>query len=598
MGGMAMMQRFFGGMRALFSKRRTEGELDEELRGFVEMSAADKVRNGMTPDQALRAARVEQGGLEAVKEEVRDAGWEMSLERLWQDLHYAGRFLRKNLGFTMAAVLTLALAIGANTAIFSVVNAVLLKPLPYPSPERLVAYKGGHSFPDIADMAEQAKSLTAVGCYASWALDLNGQGEPLRVDAALIGGDIFDVLGVPAFVGRTFSEKDDRALAPVVVVSYEFWQTHLQGDRAALGRTITLSGNPYTIIGVMPAGFRLPTGKAQLWMPFRVGYAEAVNARGAHFTSAIGRLRDGVSLSQAQSEVTAIGKRLAELYPEYARTFTLLPLQDRVVGDIRTPLLVLLGAVALVLLIACSNFAGLLLARMVARSQEMQVRSALGASRFRLVRQLLTESAFVSVIGGLVGVAIAIYGVDLLLSLKPEGLPSLHRITVDTTTLGFAFAVSLLTGIVFGTAPALQVWHSARQTAGARVIGRRSQLWRALVISEIALSVVLLAGAGLLIRSFWRLQNVPLGFNPEGLLTLELTLPISRYKEIPPQEAFLARLDQELRTIPGAQGSALSTELPLDGSQMMHRMIVEGQPETAPGHEPQIFTHEISPGYF
>jgi len=598
---MSMLRRFAAGLRGLLRKSRIERELDEELRGYLEASVEEHRRAGLGRDEALRAARLEMGSLDAVKDEVRRVGWETALETVWQDIRYGARALRHHPGFACAAILTLALGIGANSAIFSVVSSVLLRPLPYPVPDRLVSLAGGQSFPDIMDLAEQSTSFADLGASGGWPLDLVGEGEPERIDGELVAGNLFRALGVPPLLGRTFSEEDDRARAAVAVVSHDFWRAHLGSDRAALGRQLNLSGAAYTVIGVMPPGFRMPffSFRSQVWIPFRTGYPEAVEARGAHFLRAAGRLRDGTGLREAQAELNVIGRHIGELNPTDAREFTLRDLREDVVGAVRAPLFILLGAVSLVLLIACGNFASLLLARGVARRQEMRVRHALGAGRARLMRQMLTESALLSLIGGGVGVLLAKPGVALLVRLMPRELPTFHPVAIDSRTMIVTLAVSLATGLVFGMAPALHLWEAREANlSGARSTEGRSPLRRALVVAELALAAVLLIGAGLLIRSFWQLRNVALGFEPRGVLTLRLTLPASRYESISAQESFLARLDEGLRTTPGAAAAGLVSELPLTGWRMMHNMIVEGQAPVPEGAEPEIYTHEISPGYF
>src|SRR5262249_5173282 len=294
---MSLLRRFAGGLRALWRRDRDEREMDEELRAYRDEGARDAMRAGLGRDEAERAARVRMGSLDAIKDEVRDAGWESALESFWQDLRHGARVLRHHPGFACAAILTLALGIGANSALFGVVSAVLLDPLPYPGADRLVAL-GYQSFPDVRDVAEQSRSLAVAGAAAPWALDLVGRGEPMRVDGAMVGGDLFAALGVAPLLGRTFSEKDDRALLPVAVVSHRFWRAELGADPAVLDRRLTLSGRTYTIIGVMPENFRLPffSFRADVWIPLRVAYPEAVEARGAHFLMAAGRLRDGVTL--------------------------------------------------------------------------------------------------------------------------------------------------------------------------------------------------------------------------------------------------------------------------------------------------------------
>jgi hypothetical protein len=316
-------------LSALFRPRRYDQDLDEELRAHIEMRTEELAAGGLPRDEARRRAQMAFGNAACVKEDTRAADTVRFLETLWQDVRYGLRQLGRNPGFTLAATLTLALGIGGNTAIFTAVNGVLLKAPPYAKPDRLIAFRSSHSLPDAEDIGRMAQSLSAVGSFAAWPLDLVSEGPPRRIDSALVGGDLFRVFGVAPHLGSVFSAADDAARKPVVVASYEFWQSHLGGEPSAIGRTIRLSGNSYTLTGVMPKSFHLPNSTSQLWIPFRVGYPEAANARGAHFMFAVGRLRDGVSLAQLNSELEAIGKRLAETHPEEARTFSAMGLRER-----------------------------------------------------------------------------------------------------------------------------------------------------------------------------------------------------------------------------------------------------------------------------
>lgn len=584
---------------ALLGRRAVDAEIQDEIASHIEMRTDELIASGLSPKEARRQAVVAFGNSASIKEQARSFDTVQWLETLGQDIRYGLRQLARNPGFTAAAALTLAFGIGANSAMFTAVNSILLRPLPYADPGRLVALRGSHSLPDILDVGRMTKGLAASGGWAAWYLDMTSDGRPEQIDAALVGGDVFRILGVAPSLGSVFDESDDSAAKHVVVASYEFWQTHLGGDRAVLERPLRLSGLSYTLIGVMPRGFRLPNSTSQLWIPFRVGYPDAAEARGAHFMTAIARLRDGVTISQVNEELVAVGKRLGEMHPEEARTFAVAPMRERFTGEVRTPLLVLMGAVGLVLLIACGNFATLLLARGATRLGEMQVRSALGARPLRLVRQVVTESTVLSVFAGALGIGIAYAALLGLGAIAPADTQKIYRVSLDPAALAFTLGVSVLTGLVFGVAPALQVVHEGRlSSAGTRTTAARTGIRRVLVVTEVALALVLLAGAGLLLRSLWNIENVPLGINPSGLLTMRLTLPETRYGPVPVQEQFLTQLDEQLRNIPGAQSAGLVSELPMSGWRMMHNMIVEGQPAVAPGQEPEIYTHEISPGFF
>ena len=593
--------RFVRGLRALFHGDRGERDLDEELRAYEDAATDDKARRGMDEASARRAVRVEMGSADAVKEQVRDVGWETRLESFARDVRYGARVLVRNPGFALTAILTLALGVGANTALFSVVNAVLVKPLPYPESDRLVTLESNHSLPDIVDLGRMGSSFTAIGTVARWDLDLVGDGEPQRLQGELVGENVFPALAVPAALGRTFDAADDRARAPAVVIADGFWRSHFAGDPAVIGRRLQLSGALYEVVGVMPPGFRSPFfgSAAQLWIPFRTGYPEGADARGAHFTLPVARLAADATMRSAQAELDVLARRIGEDNPEEARTFIAQSLRDRVVGDIRQPLLLLFAAVGLVLLVACANYASLLLARGAGRGPEMRLRRALGAGRGRLVRQLVTESALLSLLGGLAGAGLAGLGLRLLLALRPAGLPALNPIGVDAQALGFALVASFVTGIAFGAAPAWRVARGGeRLPSTGTTTAATSPLRRGLVVSQLALALVLLTGAGLLMRSFWILRNQPNGFEPEGVLTMRLSLPAARYESIATQQAFLGRLEEGLREMPGTRAAGLVSEMPLSGWRMMHNMIVEGQPTVPEGQEPEVYTHEVSPGYF
>lgn len=527
------------------------------------------------------------------------------MDTLYQDVRYALRILRKSPSFALIAVLTLALGIGANTAIFTVVDAVLLRSLPYPQAAQLVSIDGGQSRPDLQDFEQQGHTLSQVGAFAEWHFDLVAQGEPQQVKADLISLSLFQALGVNAELGRTLSPQDDQLGGePVVVVSHNFWQQRLGGDAHALGRVLNLTGKNYTIVGVMPASFKLPRGQAELFVPFRVGYPEAANERGVHFQYAIARVAPGASLAQAQSEIDAIAAGLSQRYPEEDRDrhFSLVPLQERVVRNARQTLLVLLGAVGFVLLIASANFANLLLARASGRRAEAQVRLALGALPGRLIRQLLTESVLLAALGGALGIALAYGGLRVLLAMRADNLPSLSVVNIDSHVLLFALAVSLLTGCIFGLMPAIEAASTAlRSNVGgtARQESRSaSGLRRALIIGEVSLSIVLLCGSGLLIRSLVRLQNQNPGFNPSGLLIAELWLPDTKYHQIPPQDRLLRNVLEGLQHTAGVQSAALVTELPLSGQNLTHNFIIAGRPPIPVGSEPDAETSLVSPDYF
>jgi putative ABC transport system permease protein len=585
--------------RQLFRRNLVERELDDELQYHVERQTQLNVERGMPSDAARRSALLQFGGLEQIKEDCRDQRPTRWIESILQDIRYALRTLRKNPAFTAVAVITLALGIGANTAIFSLVYATLVKPLPYATPDRLITLRSNQSLPDIMDIGRDSRTLEHLGVFADWPVDMLDNSKPEQVTSAIVGGDVFPALGVSPQLGRYFTQQDNDSRQPIVVIGDAFWHRYLAADPNVIGCKLTLSGNVYTIIGVMPKGFALPRGESELWMPFTVGYPEAVNARGAHFTFAVGRLRSGITLAQAQSDLDTIGADLARRYPEEARTFTLIPLRDRMVASVRTPLLVLFGAVSLVLLIACVNFSSLLITRTSARHREFQVRMSLGASRLRVLRQIVTESVVIASIGAIAGIVIAALGTQLLMQLKPKDVTGLDGSVFSTTTLVFAIALAIFSGALFGLAPAVQLFStSATFRASGQTSTTRTRLRSFMVVAECAMALVLLTGSGLLIRSFWKLLNIDPGFNPQQVLTARLTLPAKKYNEIPSQTDFLVKLDRELHSVPGIVSAGIVSELPMSGTHMEHNLLIKGRPEPPKGREPELSAHEASPDYF
>jgi putative ABC transport system permease protein len=512
--------------------------------------------------------------------------------------------LLKNPGFTLIAIFTLSLGIGANTAIFSVINAVLLKPLPYREPERLITARSNQSVLDLEDLRAWSRSFASVGGVNKRPLDYTGGDEPVQVSAGLVTGGYFATLGVNAALGRTLTEADDKeGGARIAVLGHEIWRRQFGGNPNVLGRTLQLSGKGYTVVGVMPAGFKSPRDDSALWLPIRVADPLASAYRGVHFLNTYYRLKPDVALAAAQSEMQLLDKRLADAYPaeNKNRRTALTPLLDRIVGPTRTALWVLFGAVGLVLLIACANFANLLLARGAAREQELVIRQALGAGRWRLLRQLLTESALLATLGGAAGLLLAWWGVEALVALKPDNLPRLESIGLDGRVLAFALGVSLLTGIVFGLAPAwlatrLNVSAALKEGGRGATGGARQRLRGGLVVAELALATILLAGAGLLLKSFWQLRSIQPGFNPNNLLTLRLELPETRYREIAAQTQFRRALLDAVNSVPGAQ-AAMTSELPLSGDSLSHDFTREGW-QLASGDEPEVETRSVLGEYF
>lgn len=601
-----MLNDLFHRLRSLFRRKAAETELDDELRFHFENLVERNVSSGLSREEATRRARLTFGGADQVKEECREARGVHLVETFLQDVRYGLRLLRKSPGFTTVAGLTLALGIGANTAIFSVIDSVLLSPLPYPQPERLVATKNNDSLQNILDIQRQTRTLSQGGGINLEDMDYTGGPEPVQVTAGYVDAGLLETLGVAPMLGRFITPEEDIKDGPFnVVVSYRFWQDYLGSEPRALGRAITLSGNNYTVIGVMPAGFALPRGHVDVFVSLWVAYPEAAPYRGVHFMHTYWRLKPGITLAQAQADMASIDQRLAEQFPDQERDrhMLLMPLHELLVGDVRPALLVLFGAVGFVLLIACANFAGLLMARAIARRQEFVIRASLGAGRGRLIRQTLTESVVLAIFGGAGGLLLAKWGTIFLLSLKPTELRRFTGIQMDAHVFLFVLGISVLTGAVFGLMPA---WSAARpDVAEALKEGGRGStaspfshvLRKLLVVGEVALALVLLVGAGLLIKGFSRLRSVDPGFNPTNLMTMHLQLPATRYAEIPPQTAFRRELLARLNALPGVE-AAMVTDIPLGGGYVSHNFVIDGRPPVPVGSEPEAQTLSVMGDYF
>ncbi len=591
---------------SLFRRRKTETDLDEELRFHFDQQVDKFVASGLTRKEALRRARLQFGGLDQVKEECRDARGVSLAEDLLQDTRFAMRMLSKSPGFTAVAVLTLALGMGANTAIFSVIDGVLLSPPPYPEPAQLLAAEHNDSLQNVIDIQRETRSFSHGGAVNIEAMDYTGGTEPVQVRSAFIDAGLFDTLGISPMLGRTITPEEDVQGGPRnIVASYSFWQNFLGGDPSALGKSVMLSGNSYTVIGVMPASFALPRERADIFVSLWVAYPEAAPVRGVHFMHTYWRLKPGATLSQAQAEISALDQQLAKEYPstERGRKTVLVPLHRKMVREVRAALLILFGAVGLVLLIACANFAGLLMAQGAKRRHELVIRAALGAGRWRLIRQALTESLLLAILGGAAGLLLAKWGTNFLISLKPAALDRFTGIQMNAHLLLLVLGISLLTGIAFGLAPALSaagadIAESLKESGRSATEGTRGYRFRRwLVIAEFALALVLLVGAGLLIKGFSRLRSVDPGFSPAGVITMHLQLPPTRYAEIPLQTNFRRELLTRLNSMPGIE-AAMVTDVPLGGNFLSHSLVIDGRPPVPAGAEPDVQTLSVMGDYF
>ncbi|MCA1576321.1 MAG: ABC transporter permease [Acidobacteria bacterium] len=595
--------------RNLFNKEKVDQELTEEIRAHLDLLTETKIQQGLAPEDARRAALVELGGVEQVKESVREVRHGRLLEDLAQDTRYALRSLRKHPGFTFVAVLTIALGIGANTAIFSVINAVLLRPLPYENADRLVLLTEtvserpvGVSYTNVVDWRNQStafENIAAVRHRESF--NLTGAVESERLQGRLVSANFLSTLGVNPIAGRDFVAEDDRPGAtPAVILSHALWQRRFGGDPKIVGSQLTLNRESFTVIGVLPAEFQYGPD-ADLIVPIGL-QAERYAARGRDpGVEALARIKPGVSAEAANTELNTIAARLEQQYPESntGRRVRVDSLREAIVGDIRPTLFTLLGAVGLVLLIACANVANLLLARSTRRQKEIAIRTALGAGRRRILRQLFTESVLLAIAAGVAGLILAIIGTSLMSSYLPEGIPRIREITIDAPVLVFTLAAAIVTGVLFGLAPALQT-SNPTLTETLKEGERNSspghnRTGKILVVAEVALTLMLLVGAGLLVKSFWRLMQVDPGFNPQNLLAMQIAVNAGQ-DEGPRVANFLDQLQQRVKQVPGVQSVAVSNGLPFEGANQP-AFVIEGQAPPEPGKEPNGILYIVSPDY-
>jgi len=607
--------------RALFRHNEVETELDEELRFHFDKQVEKYMRSGMTEEEAKRRTRIDFGGHEQVKEDCREARGTAFVELTLQDTKYAFRQLLTNKTFSLVMIVTLALSIGANSAIFSVINGVLLKRLPYSQPDRLVRiFLSSREYPkfplnpfDFLDFRARNHSFSSIAAFTRGDVQLSGDGEPERLNGFGITSGYFRVLGLQPQLGREF---DFQAEIPgnglQVILSDRLWRSRFGADPNIIGRKVTMNMQPFTVIGVMPAGTEHPGNEyhavaygesVDVWWPF--SFAGNPNQRGSHFIEGIGRLKDDVSHERARAELNAIMNQIAREHGSENSGWTVLvvPLYTELVGTSRQLLLVLLGSVGIVLLIACANAANLLMVRASTRQREIAVRLAMGAPRSRVVRQLLTESLLISFTGGALGLALAYGGVRALVSLLPADFPRAHDIHVSGPVLAFTLLVSFITGILFGLAPALQasrtdpkegLQKSGRTSTASRNQGR---LRNALVIAEVSLASVLLIGAGLMLRTFLNLIHLNPGFQQDHLLTASLSLPHAQYKTNEQTAQFFQRLTSSLNALPGVESAGAGSDLPWTGyDENAGGFTIEGKKQA--NQEYHARYHMATPGYF
>ena len=606
-------------LRALLRPRAADRDLDDQIALHLELETARWIREGLSPEDARRRAIVAFGGVQQTREEhreVRSARW---IEESRRDVRIAVRGLARRPAVTVAAVLTLALGIGASTAIFSVVNAVILRPLPFPQPDRLVMlweenpdrgwYHQSAAPANVLDWRERVGAFRDVAAWAEFetTTTLTGAGEPVLLHTALVTGNFFDVLGVRALHGRTLRDEETWSSAErVAVLSHRTWAERFGGDTAVVGQTITINGTPWRVAGVMPPEFAFPRENIDVWLPVRWNSAgiTAVSFRRAHWLRAVARLESGVTPAHANAELQQVAGRLMEEYPQTNTRMGagLTPLHEFLVGSTRTPLLILLGAVGILLLIACVNVGNLLLVAAAGREREMALRLVLGAGRLRLVRQSITESLVLAAVGGLGGLALGWLGTRVLGAMQPAGLLRVSDVPMDWRVLVFVLGVTTVCGLLFALAPTL--WSGRRVPAealreGGRTgsAGQRARRWGgALVVTEVALALVLAIGAGLLVRSYWTLQRVHPGFAADGVLTASLVIPASRYDTPAKVDGFWAGLVERARSLPGVESAAVARQIPLSLPSWSSDFSARGWPADRFGTE--VVHRELSPGYF
>jgi len=607
---------------ATLRRSRMDSEMDTELHFHLEAYAEDLVRKGLPRPEALRRARLEFGGVDKTKEECREARGAHLVDILIQDLRYAARTMLRSPGFTATAVIALALGIGANTAIFSVVNAVLLRPLPFDQPDRLVqvwhtppqaTFPGMKEFAvspaNFIDWRNESRGFQAMAAYGFGRYTLTGSGHPEAIRTCAATSGLFSILHVRPLLGRDFLDGEyEPDHDHEVVLSYGLWRSHFGGNPEMVGKNIELNGQAFTVIGVMGPGFQFPIAsgpddRAQMWKP--LAWSDQDRAvRDNHNYGVVARLRDGVSLRHAQGELDAIANRLALQYPAENKGWGAIavPLRDDLVGDVRPALLILLGAVALVLLIACANVANLILSRTLSRRKESAVRAALGATPRRLLQQAFAETLLLALAGGTLGLVFAHYGVILIVRFLAQRLPRGNEIALDGRVLVFTLGVSLLTGFAAGLLPALRMAKADLNEALKQGLGRTAsdsggRTRNVLVVSEVALSLMLLIGAGLMIRSLWILQNTNPGFDPDHVVTMVVSIPQNKFPEPGQEVSYFNRVLDGVRVLPGVQAAGLIDAIPLSDDGSHQPISIEGRPVVAMADQPEVDVRLISPGY-
>jgi predicted permease len=614
-----MLRRIRTRLASLVRRDRVEGELDAELRFHIDMLTERQVRAGLAPDEARRAALREFGVVDRVKEDVRDAWLSRLAETLGQDVRYGFKNLRRNRGFALVVIVTMALGIGANTAIFSVVNGVLLQPLPYREGDRLVVLRQeqplaavsdtGFSYQEIQDYRVRSHSLDGVAEFHNMWFILLGRAEPERLATGVVSANFFDVLGVQPAFGRAFQESDDKPGAPaVLVLSDAYWRRSFHGDPSVVGRVFQMNDRPHQVIGILPPVTQYPLD-VDVYMttsacPFRSAQ-KFIDNRKARMMQAFGRVKPGIAIDKARADLEVVASGIQAEHPDVYRAsdgyrVSVTPLKEEMTRDFRTTLLVLLGTAGFVLLIVCASVANLTLARMVRREREIAIRSVLGASRARLLRQLLTESVLLAILGGALGIALAAWGVDLLVAYAARFTPRAGDIGIDRTVLLYTFAISVLTGLVFGAVPAFTgpLGMAPALKDGGRTTQNRQAVRSVLIVLQVAASFMLLIGAGLMLRTVLNLQRVDPGFKTDNLLTMRIDLNFSKYKG-PQIPAFWERLEERLKAEPGVLAAGGGGTFPLnDLGPFTGAIRIEGHDLAPDAPRPLVNFYLATPDYF
>ena len=601
-------------LRGLSGRERVTGEIHDELAHHVDLLTSDYVRRGMTPEDARAAALRQVGNMPSLQDqgyEVRGGG---VIEATVSDARFALRLMRRQPAFSLIALLTIALGIGATSTIFGVANGVLLKPLPYPNADRLAMIwmnntrlplrEDWHSLPNIADYQAANRTFEAIAVFRNRNFSMTGAGEAQFIAGAANSANLFSVLGVQPHRGRVFTEKEDQPQQDgVIVLSHKLWMRAFAGSEDAIGRSIVMNGRSRQVIGVMPEGFAFPQPTTEFWVPLAPS-EQLRNGRNSLWLMSIGRMKPGITVAQAQADLDPINADIIRRFPgQQGYGVYVAGYHDGLVARTRPAIIALLGAVAFLLLIACVNVANLLLSRASVREREVALRTAIGAGRLRLIRQLLTESALLAIVGGVLGVGLAWLGMRTLVAIAPPELPRLADITLDARVIGFTFGIALLTGIVFGLVPALQISRTGlsqtlKEGGRSASSGVGRVVRRTLVVVQVALALVLLTGAGLMVQSFLRLQRVDIGFDPARVLTLEVTLSGTSYRDPPAITNFFTRTLERVRALPGVDGASLISDLFLSSTPNSTNFSIEGRPAFTPAESLEVPVDSVAPGYF